>query len=64
MLARVTIELEDGTTYVVYHRRSIVKVICFALEQRYGDTLRARMWYGQFRDLVLKAAVKNIKLES
>ncbi|MFB6187639.1 MAG: IS5/IS1182 family transposase, partial [Halobacteriaceae archaeon] len=25
------------------------------------DTIRARTWFGQFREIVLKAAVKNIE---
>lgn len=46
----------------IYHQRSIVEAVFFALKQRYGDTLRARTWFGQFRELVLKAAVRNIEL--
>lgn len=30
-------------------------------EQRFGDRLWARNWYGQFRELVTKCAVKNIE---
>jgi len=46
----------------IYHQRSIVEAVFFALKQRYGDTLRARTWFGQFRELVLKATVRNIEL--
>jgi IS5 family transposase len=46
----------------IYHRRSAVESVFFALKQRYGDTLRARRWFGQFRELVLKAAIRNIEL--
>lgn len=46
----------------IYHRRSIVEAVFVALKQRYGDTLRARTWFGQFRELVLKAAVRNVEL--
>jgi len=46
----------------VYHQRSVVEAVFFALKQRYGDTLRARTWFGQFRELVLKAGVRNIEL--
>ena len=46
----------------IYHRRSIVEAVFFALKQRYGGTLRARTWFGQFRELVLKAAVRNIEI--
>ena len=46
----------------IYHRRSIVEAVFFALKQRYGGTLRARTWFGQFRELVLKAAVRNVEI--
>lgn len=42
-----------------YHQRSTVEAIFFAPKQRYGDTLRARTWYGQFRELVLESAIRN-----
>ena len=45
-----------------YHQRSNVESIFFALRQRYGGTLRARTWFGQFRELVLKCAVRNVEL--
>lgn len=44
----------------VYHRRSVSEVDMRVLKQRYGDRLAARNWYGQFRELAIKAAVKNI----
>lgn len=50
--------LDDDT----YHQRSMVEAVFFALKQRYSDTLRARTWFGQVRELVLKAAVRNIEL--
>ncbi|MFB6197441.1 MAG: IS5/IS1182 family transposase, partial [Halobacteriaceae archaeon] len=43
-----------------YHQRSNVESVLFALRQRFGGTLRARTWFGQFRELVLKAAVFNL----
>jgi len=45
----------------VSHRRSVVEAVFRVLLQRYGDRLWARTWYAQFRELVLKAAVKTIK---
>ncbi len=45
-----------------YHRRLSVEAVFFGLKQRHGDTLRARTWFGQFRELVLKTAVRNIEL--
>jgi len=49
--------LDDET----YHRRSVVESVIRTLKRRFGDTLRARTWFGQFRELALKAAVKNIE---
>lgn len=48
--------LDDDT----YHRRSVVECNFRILKQRYGDRLSARSWYRQFRELTLKAVVKNI----
>lgn len=45
-----------------YHQRSNVESVFFALRQRFGGTLRARTWFGQFRELVLKCAVRNAEL--
>jgi len=44
-----------------YHRRSVVESVFASLRRRFDDTIRARTWFGQFRELVLKAAVKNIE---
>lgn len=44
-----------------YHRRSVVESVFASLRWRFDDTLRARTWFGQFRELVLEAAVKNIE---
>lgn len=44
-----------------YHRRSIVESIFFALRKRFGAVIRARTWFGQFREVVLKSAVRNIE---
>jgi IS5 family transposase len=49
--------LDDET----YHRRSVVESVIRSLKKRFGDTLRARSWFGQFRELTVKAAVKNIE---
>jgi hypothetical protein len=40
----------------------VVEAVFFGLKQRYGDTLRARTWVGQFRELVLKTTVRNVDL--
>ena len=51
--------LLDDTTY---HKRSNVESAFFALRRKYGEIVRARTWYGQFRELVLKCAVRNVEL--
>lgn len=45
-----------------YNQRAMAESTFYALKRRYGDTLRSRTWFGQFRELVLKAAVRNVKL--
>lgn len=45
-----------------YHQRSNVESVFFALRQRFGGTLRARTWLGQFRELALKCAIRNAEL--
>jgi len=49
--------IDDGT----YHRRSVVESVFASLRRRFDDTIRVRTWYGQFRELVLEAAVKILK---
>lgn len=39
----------------VYHIRSNVELASFASKHRFGDRLRARTWFGQFRELALMA---------
>ena len=51
--------LLDDTTY---HQRSNIESTFFALRRKYGEIVRARTWFGQFRELVLKCAVRNIEL--
>ena len=50
------VRIDDET----YHRRSIVESIFFALRKRFGSTIKARTLFGQFREVVLKSAVRNI----
>lgn len=47
----------------IYHKRSSVESAFAALKQKYGDSLGSRTWYGQFREIVLRAAIRNIELE-
>jgi IS5 family transposase len=44
-----------------YNQRSNAESVFFGLRRRYGDTLRSRTWFGQFRELVMKSAVRNIE---
>ena len=44
----------------VYHQRSMVESSFAVLKQRYNDRLTTRIWYRQLREVILKAAVKNI----
>jgi IS5 family transposase len=44
-----------------YNQRSNAESVFFGLRQRYGETLWARTWFGQFRELVMKSAVRNIE---
>jgi IS5 family transposase len=50
--------LDDST----YHQRSNIESTFFALRRKYGEIIRARTWFGQFRELVLKCAVRNVEL--
>jgi IS5 family transposase len=51
--------LLDDTTY---HQRSNIESTFFALRRKYGQIVHARTWFGQFRELVLKCAVRNVEL--
>jgi len=51
--------LLDDTTY---HQRSNIEATFFALRRKYGEIVRARTWFRQFRELVLKCAVRNVEL--
>lgn len=46
-----------------YHLRSNIESAFFALKHLFSDRLRARTWFGQFKELVLMAAVRNIELD-
>jgi IS5 family transposase len=53
------IALLDDTTY---HQRSNIEATFFALRRKYGEIVRARSCYVQFRELVLKCAARNVEL--
>jgi hypothetical protein len=50
--------LLDETTS---HQRSNIESTFLALPRKYGEIVRARTWVGQFRELVLNCAVKNVE---
>jgi IS5 family transposase len=47
-----------------YNQRQLIESAFFALKRVYGGTLGSRTWYGQFREIVLKCAIRNIELET
>ena len=51
--------LQDDT---ISHQRLNVESTFFALRRKYGEIVRARTWFDQFRELVLKCAVRNLEL--
>ena len=46
----------------IYHQRSNAESTLFALRGKYGEIVRARTCFGQFREFVLKRAIRNIEL--
>ena len=46
---------------VVYHQQTATETGFRVIKQRFGDRLWARSWYGQFRELATKCAVKYIE---
>jgi IS5 family transposase len=44
----------------LYNRRQISEAVFRVLGQRYSSSLSSRSWYRQFREITIKAAVKNI----
>jgi IS5 family transposase len=45
----------------VYRQRTAAETAFRVLKQRFGDRLHAHTWYAQFRELVLRCAVKNLQ---
>lgn len=45
----------------LYNQRTVAETVIRVLKQRFGDRLHARSWYGQFREIVIRCAVKNIE---
>lgn len=47
----------------IYKKRSSIESTFSALKQKYGHSIRSRTWYGQYREITLRAAIYNIELE-
>jgi IS5 family transposase len=43
-----------------YHRRSLSETAFSVMKREYGETVRSRTWYRQFREMIMTAAVYNI----
>jgi IS5 family transposase len=44
-----------------YRQRAMAEAVFSTIKRTLGDTVRARTWYGEFRELVLMCVVHNIK---
>ncbi|WP_267643966.1 IS5 family transposase [Haloarchaeobius amylolyticus] len=44
-----------------YRQRSMCETVFSAIKRTHGDAVRARIWFREFRELVLKCVVHNIK---
>ena len=44
-----------------YRQRSMSETVFSTIKRTLGDAVRARTWYGQFREMVLMCAVHNMK---
>jgi IS5 family transposase len=44
-----------------YRQRAMCETVFLTIKRTLGDGVRARTWYGEFRELVLMCAVHNIK---
>ncbi len=44
-----------------YRQRSMCETVFSSIKRTLGDAVRARTWYGEFRELVLMCAVHHIK---
>ncbi|MUV58102.1 IS5 family transposase [Halogeometricum sp. CBA1124] len=44
-----------------YRQRAMCETVYSTIKRTLGDAVRARTWYGEFRELVLMCAVHNIK---
>jgi IS5 family transposase len=45
----------------LYGQRAISESVNSSIKQRYGSKLAATTWYGEFRELVIKCIVHNLR---
>ena len=45
----------------LYHRRNMNETVNAAIKQKFGAFVRSRVWWKQFRELVLKCVVHNVE---
>jgi len=43
----------------LYHRRNMNETVNAAIKQKFGASVRSRLWWKQFRELVIKCLVHN-----
>lgn len=44
----------------LYAQRATVETVFSVLKRRFGKTVRARSWFGQFREMLCRCAVYNV----
>jgi IS5 family transposase len=45
----------------LYHRRNMNETVNTTIKQKYGAFVRSRLWWKQFRELVIKCVVHNLE---
>ena len=45
----------------IYHRRSLVETVISVMKRKYGATVSSRVWWRQFRELVVMCLVYNVE---
>ena len=45
----------------LYHSRNMNETVNAAIKQKFGDFVRSRRWWKQFRELVIKCIVHNLE---
>lgn len=46
----------------LYHRRNMNETVNVTIKQKFGAFVRSRLWWKQFRELVIKCVVHNLEL--